>query len=66
MKAKRDETRRSPEAILWIADHRNALTEIARSCGCTTQFVSLVLYGRRRSADGKIERLLKGMGAPVK
>ena len=62
----RDETRKDPAAILWTAANRNAMTEIAKQCDVTAQFVSLVLYGRRKSKDGKVERLLRAKGAPIK
>lgn len=58
--------KKNPQAILWIAQHRNALTEIAKQCQVTTQFVSYVLHGQRRSGDGRVERLLRQWGAPVK
>jgi hypothetical protein len=58
--------RKDPMAILWASSNRNALTLIARECGCTPQFVHYVLYGLRHSKDGRIERALKALGAPVK
>jgi hypothetical protein len=42
------------------------LTEVARECDVTPQFVHYCLYGQRRSKDGKVERALKLLGAPVK
>ena len=57
--------RKNPMAILWASSHRNVLTEIAREVNCTPQFVHYVLYGQRRSKDGRIERLLRARGAPV-
>jgi hypothetical protein len=58
--------RKDPMAILWVAANRSALTEVAKQCGCSVQFVSYVLYGRKRSGDGKVERLLRELGAPIK
>lgn len=53
-------------AILWAAANRNALTEVAQVCGCSPQFVHYCLYGARKSKDGRVERMLRDMGAPVK
>ena len=50
---------------LWVAENRKALTEVAETCGVSPQFVHMVLYGRRKSGDGKVERELKKMGAPI-
>ena len=61
----RDKVRKDPLAILWVHTHRKALTEIAAKCGVSSQFCGYVLYGQRRSADGRIERLLRQAGAPV-
>lgn len=58
--------RKDPMAILWAAAHRNTLTAIADEVGVTPQFVSMCLYGRRKSKDGRIERKLRELGAPVK
>jgi hypothetical protein len=58
--------RKDPMAILWAANNRNMLTEVARECDVTPQFVHYCLYGQRRSKDGKVERALKLLGAPVK
>ncbi len=58
--------RKDPMAILWASSHRNAMTEIAGELHVTPQFVHMVLYARRRSADGRVERALKALGAPVK
>jgi hypothetical protein len=58
--------KKDPKAILWVAANRNALSNIAEQCGCTPQFVGYVLYQQRRSRDGKVERLLRELGAPVK
>jgi len=62
----RTKIRKDPRAILWVAANRSALTAIAEQCKCTPQFVGYVLYSQRRSKDGKIERLLRELGAPVK
>lgn len=62
----RKPVRKDPMAILWAAANRNALTEIAGACDCTPQFVHYVLYAQRRSKDGRVERMLRDMGAPVK
>lgn len=52
----------------WVGRNRNALTEIARSVKpeVSPQFVHLVAYGRKKSAGGRVERALKGRGAPIK
>ncbi len=58
--------RKDPLAILWAASHRNVLTKIADQMGVSPQFVSMVLHKRRKSKDGRIERALREIGAPVK
>lgn len=58
--------RKDPMCVLWASSNRNALTNIARDCGVTPQFVHYVLYGLRRSKEGKVERLLRELGAPIK
>jgi hypothetical protein len=60
-----EKLRKNPAAVLWASAHRNLMSEIARSCGCTPQFVHYILYGERRSRDGKVERMLREEGAPV-
>lgn len=65
MTVERDK-KRNPQAILWVSNNRSKLTQIAEECACTPQFVGYVLYGKRRSRDGKVERLLKEAGAPAK
>lgn len=64
--SERPSPRKDPLAILWAAAHRNTMTIIAEEIGCTPQFVSMCLYGRRKSKDGRIERKLRELGAPVK
>lgn len=64
--ADRDKPRKDPLAVLWASDHRNALTEVARDHKVTPQFCCMVLHGRRKSRDGRIERALRAMGAPIK
>jgi hypothetical protein len=58
--------RKDPMVVLWAAAHRNALTEVAKKFDVTPQFCHMVLYARRKSRDGRIERALKEMGAPLK
>ena len=57
--------RKDPMAVLWVSSHRSILASIARQYKVTPQFVHYVLYGRRKSADGRIERALRESGAPV-
>lgn len=64
--AERTVPRKNPLAILWAAAHRNALTEIADRMGTSPQFVSMVLHGKRKSKDRRVERALREMGAPIK
>jgi len=59
-------TKRDPKAIVWASDHRNALSQIAGELGVTPQFVHYVLYSKRKSKDGRVERALKALGAPIK
>jgi hypothetical protein len=63
--ADRKPQRKNPMAILWASAHRNVLTQVARECKCTPQFVHYCLYGLRKSKDGKVERMLREQGAPV-
>lgn len=58
--------RKDPLAILWAANNRNALTAIADRMGTSPQFVSMVLHGKRKSKDNRVERALREMGAPIK
>jgi hypothetical protein len=58
--------RKDPMAVLWVNSHRNVLTEVAKQCHCTPQFAHFVLYGMRKSKDGRVERLLREAGAPIK
>jgi hypothetical protein len=58
-------SRKDPLCILWVAENRNTLTEIADLCDCSPQFVSLVLHQRRKSKDGRVERALRDRGAPL-
>ncbi len=58
--------RKDPMAILWAHGHRNALTQVADRLGVTPQFCHYVLYGQRKSKDGRVERALRELGAPVK
>lgn len=63
--AERAVPRKDPLAVLWSANNRNCLTEIATRMGVSPQFVSMVLHKRRKSRDGRVERALKEMGAPL-
>lgn len=42
--------------VLWIRDHRGALSELARKLQCSSQFVTEVFWGRKRS--DRVEREL--------
>lgn len=54
--------------VVWVSNNRNKITELARSMRprVSPQFVHMVLYGHRKSRDGKVERKLRAMGAPLK
>lgn len=64
-------TNRDIKAARWVAKNRGRLTEIAREARgkngkpVTSQFVHMVLRGKRKSHDGGVESILKRMGAPV-
>jgi hypothetical protein len=58
--------KKDPMAVLWLNTHRNVLSEVARALKVSPQFVSMVLYGRRKSEDLRVERALKEKGAPIK
>jgi hypothetical protein len=53
--------------LVWIAQNRGVFSKIARAMHppVTSQFVSQVARGQRKSKDGKVERELKKMGAPI-
>tara|TARA_R110000868_G_scaffold238788_1_gene493267 strand:+ start:458 stop:649 length:192 start_codon:yes stop_codon:yes gene_type:complete len=53
--------------ILWINQNRGILTKVARELNppCSSQYVSQVARGIRRSKDGTIERKLKSIGCPL-
>ena len=54
------------EAIaLWMAANWGALTRIAGRLKVTPQFVHQVLRGQRKSRNGRVERQLKDLGAPI-
>jgi hypothetical protein len=50
--------------IVWVYENPGLLTRIAREMSCTQPFVSRVLYGDKRSRDGRIEEKLAELGAP--
>lgn len=62
----RNNKRKDPMTILWVHGHRGIIASVARDCKVTPQFVGYCLYGTRKSKDGRIERLLKEAGAPIK
>lgn len=49
----------------WVALNHGVCAKIAQQADCTSSFVNLVLYGQKRSKDGKVERLLRKAGAPI-
>lgn len=58
---------RTEQAEHWVARNRGQLSRIAREVvpEVTPQFVHLVLRGRRKSGDGRVEKMLRKVGAPV-
>jgi len=58
--------RKDPMIVLWASAHRNVLSELARQFNVTPQFCHMVLYAHRKSRDGRIERALRELGAPIK
>ena len=54
-------------AARWVAENRGQLSRIARGVRpkVTPQFVHQVLRGLRRSEDGRVEKMLRKVGAPV-
>ena len=54
-----------PKIIIWQSRNHGVLTAVANDIGCSVQFCHLVLRGRRRSKDGRVERLLREKGAPL-
>lgn len=53
--------------IVWLAQNRGLLSKIAEQVkpSVTPQFVGQVCRGKRKSRDGKIERILRSYGAPL-
>jgi hypothetical protein len=50
---------------LWVVRNYGVLARIARECGgVSAVFVGDVLYGRRKSTGGVVERALAEAGAP--
>ena len=50
---------------IWVSHNRTLLTEIAKEARVSPQFVHQIFRGKRRSSDGRVERLLKKAGAPI-
>lgn len=48
----------------WLADNKGVITRTAREFGVSPVFVSDVLWGRRASKTGHVERRLAELGAP--
>lgn len=61
-------TNQDEVAAQWVARNRGKLSEIANQVRprVSSQFVHLVLRGKRKSSDGRVERLLRREGAPLK
>lgn len=53
--------------LLWLARNRGVLKWVADQIrpAVTEQFVCMVARGKRKSKDGKVERLLRQKGAPI-
>lgn len=53
--------------IVWLAQNRGKLSEIAKQMKptVTPQFVGQICRGKRKSRDGKVERILRSYGAPL-
>lgn len=60
-------TQPKDELIIWLSRNRGILTKISRFVRppCTSQFVSQVARGSRKSRDGNVERELRKYGAPI-
>lgn len=54
--------------VVWVSNNRNKITEIAQSMRprVSPQFVHMVLYGKRKSRNGVVERKLRVVGAPLR
>lgn len=65
MAQERPSPRKDPMVKLWVSDNRNVLTQIAQEYKVSPQFVHLVLYGKRKSLNRRIEYALKERGAPI-
>lgn len=48
----------------WLVDNPGVLTRIAEELDVTSVFVGDVLYGRRKSTGGVVEKKLAKLGAP--
>jgi hypothetical protein len=56
----------SRQAVVWVAEHRGKLSQIAKEARVSAQFAHQVLRGLRKSKDGNVERILRREGAPVR
>lgn len=63
---KKEKTPHEVEANEWVFRTRGAVAAVAARVGVTPQFVYMVLMGKRKSKDGKVERELRKVGAPMK
>lgn len=49
----------------WALLNKGACKDIAQRLKVSPQFVHLVLYSKRSSTGGRVERLLKQKGCPL-
>lgn len=52
------------ERVIWVAEHPGELTEIARKCTVSVQFVSRVFHGLVNSEKYRVEKELAKLHAP--
>lgn len=63
-----DRSEQDKKAAAWVSANRGIMSHIASKMKpkkVSPQFVHLVLRGKRKSEDGKVERALREAGAPV-
>lgn len=57
--------KRNLAVLEWIANNRGAIARIAQQTRRSNASVSMILHGKRKSEDGRVERLLREAGAPI-
>lgn len=48
----------------WVLENPGKIAEVVKECSVSRQMVHLVLYNKRKSKNGAVERALKRRQAP--